>query len=217
MIKMKNKQKKQLMIIIPSIIMVLFLTFLLVSGTNQVVGKKYDIVSVNEIDVENYRIDYIFWSDCGACYNLTLALNEYLAGKNFITLHKTPATGGGWNVDAKLYHTIEEIVRDNKMHVRNIYNGYVNQIHSRNNPLRTPDQKFAYLSDHLNISIDDFENVFNSPQVENRLRRSQSINNQLNVRTVPQLLINGQYKINMQDYSSYQEIFTEIEDIFRNH
>lgn len=214
--KLKNKQKKQIYLLLPAILIVFLVVYLLISASNSISSDNHTNVRINEIPEENYRIDYVFWSDCGACYNLTLALNEYLAGKNFINLYKIPATGGGWSFDAKLYHTIEEIANDNKMHIRNIYNGYVNQIHSRNNPLRSPEQKISYLSDRLRVSVEDFEYIFNSPEVENRLRKSQSINNQLNVRSVPQLLINGRYKLDMQGYSSYQDIFDTIEEIFRN-
>lgn len=212
--KLKSKQKNQLLMGIPAALIVILMTYLFISGTSTVAGKNANTIQIDELPQENYRIDYVFWSDCGACYNLTQALNDYLAGKNFIDLNMIPATGGGWTSDARIFHTFSYLADDNNMHVKRIYNAYVNEIHAQRN-IQNPNDKVSFLSNRLNVSDSEFETAMYSDEVERRIEESRTINNKLNVRSVPQLVINGKYKLNMQSFSGYDEIFTEIERIFK--
>ena len=210
---LSRKQKNNLYLYVPLGLIFLFLAYFIMSGTNQVAPKNYKKIEIREriLSQEKNRLDFIFWSDCGACFNLTKALNEWLAAKKHIELQKIPAAGSGWDTDAKLYYTMEEI---GGVRTRGLYENYIDSIHIQKT-LRNFSSKKEFIKRSLNISEEQFMDVFNSKQVSEKLNRSREIMQRLDIRSVPQLIVNGKYYLNMQAFNSYDEIFAEVERLMR--
>ena len=211
--KLKNKHKNQLFALIPFLAIAFLFAFFIVGGSEQVAPTSYKVIDLKKslIPKEENRIDFIFWSDCGACFSLTKELNNWLSNKRHITLNKVPATGSGWETDAKLYITLTKLagVRSNA-----VYDNYIDAIHIQKT-VRNFSSKQNFITSSLNISEDDFIRVYNSQSVANELTKAREINQRLGVRSVPQLIVNGKYYINMQAFNSYDDLFNEITRLMR--
>ena len=211
--KLNKKQKNAIYYIVPLIGFLFLFVYFIIAGTNQVAAKTYEKINLRQtiLSKEENRIDFIFWSDCGACYGLTKAMNEWLSTKKHITLNKIPAAGGGWDVDAKLYYTMSEIAG---IRINGLYDNYIDAIHIQKT-LRNFSSKQEFIMKNLNITQEQFNDVFNSQSVSSKVNKAREIGWRLDIRSVPQLIVNGEYYINMQAFDSYDELFNEIERIIR--
>lgn len=211
--KLKNKQKNKLFLAIPFIAIAFFFAFTIIGGSNQIAPTTYKEIDLKKslIPKEENRIDFIFWSDCGACFALTKEINNWLSNKKHIKLYKVPATGSGWESDAKIYITLTKLagIRSDV-----VYDNYIDAIHIQKT-IRNFSRKQEFITSQLNLTNEDFLKVYNSQSVAEELTRAREINQRLGVRSVPQLIVNGKYYINMQAFNDYNSLFTEIERLLR--
>ena len=151
----------------------------------------------------------LFWYGCPHCYALEPLLDNWLKKKpGDVEFRRIPAIlGKTWIPHARAYFTAEKL-------------GIVNQIHK---PLfdaihKDKEQIFdekslqEFFAKH-GVEPEKFSKIYNSEEVEIKLRESLIMGQRYKVTGVPSIIVNGKYLTSASMTGSYESMFTTMDQL----
>jgi len=138
----------------------------------------------NKIEVRE-----IFWYGCSHCYVLEPGLTRWLkklpANAQFV---RTPATAAPhWQIHAQTYYTFEALGAMEKLH-----GAFFKAVQEQPGALK--DEKgIADFAARHGIDRKKFTEAFNSFGVRLKLEKAKQVNQDLNINSVPTLVVDGKY------------------------
>lgn len=156
-------------------------------------GMHYDLIDepVRTADPNRIEVTEVFWYGCQHCYAFEPLLESWVA--------KLPAdvafvrSPGMWNdlmkTHAQIYYVEQELGVFDKLHSITF-----NEIHQKGNYLQTADEIRAVFVAN-GVAAADFDKAWASFQVNAAVRQADSRMRAYGVRGVPNLIVNGKYRI----------------------
>ena len=164
---------------------------------------------------DKIEVAEIFWYGCSHCYNFEPEINSWServpANARFVRI---PAV---WNALARLhgqlYYTEEVLARNGKLADAKAFHAAVfNEYHRKNNRLTTQDAIQNLFVRH-GVSKDDFLNVWNSFEVNQKIRVADDLVKRYNVDGVPAVVVNGKYRSAAAAAGSYPKLIEVIDEL----
>jgi len=155
-------------------------------------GKHYQILAEPIATRDSKKIEVIefFWFGCGHCFSLENQLNTWEEQlSDDIDFWRSPIT---WNemakTHAKLFYAAEffkkpGIIRDTFL-----------SIHA-NQRMMTSDKELKPFFASFGIAEDQYQSLFNSFAMQNKIRRADTFGLKYEIRGVPAFIVNGKYKV----------------------
>lgn len=131
----------------------------------------------------------VFWYGCPHCYSFEPYLEEWLKDKpEDVAFIRIPGVlNQGWIPHAKAYYAAEKLGIVDKIH-RPLFDA----IHREKRQLHTEEQLAEFFAEH-GVPADQFKNVFNSKEVDTKIRQAYFLARDYKLTGVPSLVINGKY------------------------
>lgn len=150
----------------------------------------------------------IFWFGCGHCYAFEPLLNHWVAGKpDSFQFTRTPMI---WDANtkehARLFYTARALGVLDAMHAR-----VFNEIHEKGNYLLDANSAGALFGD-FGVDKATFEKTYASFGVDAELRKTESMLREIVSPSVPALIVNGKYLINIQGPVNSQQAMLDVAD-----
>lgn len=156
-------------------------------------GTHYDAIAepVRTVDPNKIEVTEVFWYGCPHCYAFEPLLESWVA--------KLPAdvvfvrSPGMWDdlmkIHAQIFYTATELGVFDKVH-----SVAFNEIHQKRNYLQTQDAIRAMFVGQ-GVAAADFDKAWASFQVNSAVRQADTRMRAYGVRGVPNLIVNGKYRI----------------------
>jgi thiol:disulfide interchange protein DsbA len=131
----------------------------------------------------------VFWYGCPHCYSFEPHLEEWLENKpDDVAFIRIPGVlNQGWIPHAKAYYAAEKLGIVDKIH-RPLFDA----IHRERRQLYTEDQLAEFFAGH-GVPAEQFKSVFNSKEVDTKIRQAYFLARDYKLTGVPSLVINGKY------------------------
>ncbi|MGY8814678.1 MAG: thiol:disulfide interchange protein DsbA/DsbL [Gammaproteobacteria bacterium] len=131
----------------------------------------------------------VFWYGCPHCYSFEPFLEAWIKTlPDDVEFIRTPGVlNQAWIPHAKAYYTAEKLDIVEKIH-----RPFFDAIHKQKQPLNTEQQIMAFFSDH-GVSADDFNRVYNSKEIDTKIRQAYFAARDYKITGVPSVIINGKY------------------------
>lgn len=137
----------------------------------------------NKIEVREF-----FWYGCPHCYALEPAMTQWLkklpANAKFV---RTPATAPNWLLDAQAYYTFEALGVTAKLH-----EAFFKAVHVQPDAFNDEKSITDFAVSH-GVDRKRFSEAFNSFGVHLKLEKDKERNTDLNIDSVPTLIVDGKY------------------------
>jgi thiol:disulfide interchange protein DsbA len=148
----------------------------------------------------------VFMYRCPGCYSLEPFLEAWAEKKpDYVNLVRIPAP---WDeiaiIHARAFYTAELLGKLDEMH-----SDFFTEFHEKRNTLET-EAKLVEFFGRYGVSEKDFKDVFKSFAVETKVRRAQELIKLYQIGGTPGIIINGQYKPNMNVIQDYPELFEVV-------
>ncbi|MCY4357424.1 MAG: thiol:disulfide interchange protein DsbA/DsbL [Gammaproteobacteria bacterium] len=175
-----------------------------------VVGTHYTELPtpVNTLDASKVEVLEAFWYGCSHCFRfepLIMAWEEDLGDD--VDFVRFPAS---WNplmkVHAQIYYTAETLDVVEVLH-QEVYKA----INVQGNRLANEGQIADLFAEH-GISTEDFESAFNSFSVLTRVNQAEKRMSDYQIRSTPNLIINGKYLVTTGEVVRTQEEMLQVAD-----
>ncbi|MCY4265189.1 MAG: thiol:disulfide interchange protein DsbA/DsbL [Gammaproteobacteria bacterium] len=175
-----------------------------------VVGTHYTELPtpVNTLDASKVEVLEAFWYGCSHCFRfepLIMAWEEDLGDD--VDFVRFPAS---WNplmkVHAQIYYTAETLDVVEVLH-QEVYKA----INVQGNRLANEGQIADLFAEH-GISTEDFESAFNSFSVRTRVNQAEKRMSDYQIRSTPNLIINGKYLVTTGEVVRTQEEMLQVAD-----
>lgn len=150
----------------------------------------------------------VFMYRCGGCYSLEPHLEAWLEKKpDYVNFVRIPAP---WDdiatIHARAFYTAELLGKLDEMH-----SDFFTEFHEKGNLLET-EAKLVEFFGRYDVSEKDFKDVFKSFAVETKVRRAAELIKLYQISATPGLILNGQYKPNLNTVPGYPELFEIIDE-----
>ena len=144
----------------------------------------------------------IFWYGCPHCYSFEPHLEAWLkeVAEDVQFVRVPGVLNQGWIPHAKAYYIAEKLGIVDKVH-RPIFDA----IHKDRNPLNTEKQLMDFFTSH-GVSSAEFTSVFNSKEIDTKIRQAYFIARDYKLTGVPTIVVNGKYRISASDVRSFEEM-----------
>ena len=171
-------------------------------------GKHYQVLSEPIATRDSKKIEVIefFWFGCGHCYSLENQLNswEKKLPAN-IDFWRSPIT---WNemakTHAKLFYAAEFFKKPDI-----IASTFVS-IHA-NQRMMTSERELEPFFASYGIAQDQYQSLFNSFAMQNKIRRADSFGLKYEIRGVPAFIVNGKYKVSASRQVGTSELLDVVD------
>ena len=175
-------------------------------------GKHYQILSepIATRDSKNIEVIEFFWFGCGHCYSLENQLNSWEKKlPKDIDFWRSPIT---WNemakTHAKLFYAAEHfknpsIIRDTFI-----------SIHA-NKRMLTSEKELQPFFASFGISEDQYQSLFNSFAMKNKIRRADLFGLKYQIRGVPAFIVNGKYKVSASREVGTSELLDVVDHLIK--
>tara|TARA_B100000700_G_scaffold71271_1_gene79288 strand:- start:56118 stop:56771 length:654 start_codon:yes stop_codon:yes gene_type:complete len=210
---MKKKTKNKIIyVFLPILFVMALIVYLIVDSSSM--NKPYTEVTSSALKQEDPKVTMIFSISCPHCYRMDRVLENWSSNKKHIDIEFIPATGSGWTDEARLFYTIKEVAG---IRYKKIFQSVFDSYHSPQSTMKTFQDKIKYIASMVNTTPEKVMSIYKkSKNVEKNIEKSSQIMSDYNVRSVPQIIVNGKYKINQKYFSSFEEVFNQIEYLLRN-
>ena len=164
---------------------------------------------------DKIEVAEFFWYGCGHCYEFESYINPWAesvpANARFIRI---PAS---WNplvkLHAQLYYTEEVLVTGGKIANPAEFRASVfNEYHRRGNRL-TSLASIQDLFAKAGVSADDFQSIWNSFEVAQKLNRAQDLARRYAITGVPAMVVNGKYRTGKAQTGSYPALLAVVDEL----
>jgi thiol:disulfide interchange protein DsbA len=156
-------------------------------------GTHYETIeeAVRTSDPNKIEVTEVFWYGCPHCYAFEPLLDSWVAKlPSDVTFVRSP---GMWDelmkTHAQIYYTAMELGAFDKIH-----SVAFNEIHQKRNRLQTPEEIRA-MFEAQGIAAADFDKAWASFQVNSAVRQADTRMRAYGVRGVPNLIVNGKYRV----------------------
>jgi thiol:disulfide interchange protein DsbA len=182
----------------------LFIQTAVADNTDPYAGK-YDVLKAPQAtNVAKGKIEVLelFWYGCPHCYSFKEMLDTW--AKKFpqdVELVLFPAVfSQKWATLAKAYYTAEALDVVEKLHAP-----LFKAIHENHRNLNDTAELAKVFAEN-GVSTEEFNKVFNSFGVNNKLSRAMEITPKYEVSGVPALVINGKYRLSSEKTEGYENM-----------
>ena len=155
-------------------------------------GKHYQVLSkpIATRDPKKIEVIEFFWFGCGHCYSLENQLNKWEKKLPVdIDFWRSPIT---WNemakTHARLFYAAEHF--NNPTIIRDTFLS----IHA-NKRMLTSERELQPFFASFGIAKDQYQSLFNSFAMQNKIRRADANGLKYEIRGVPAFIVNGKYKV----------------------
>jgi thiol:disulfide interchange protein DsbA len=152
----------------------------------------------------------VFWYGCAHCFTLDPALESWRAkAPNYVEFTRIPAM---WNdatrMHARLFYTAESLGKLEELHAP-----IFREIHVNGNQLNTVEKIAALFKQH-GVSAKQFEDAFSSFTVmQTKLQRADFLNRRYRVQSVPLMIVNGKYSLDLSSAGSEADLFALLDEL----
>jgi protein dithiol oxidoreductase (disulfide-forming) len=160
-------------------------------------GKHYEVlpIAVQTSDATTVEVVEVFSYACIHCFSFDPDLNKWRsnapAGVKFLRI---PAVfNADWQLMAQAYFTAEVLDVVDKVHEH-----LFNAIHVESRDLRDPAVMAEVFEKYAGIEPDQFNEVYNSFSVRNRVNQAVAKGRAYKITGVPTLIVNGKYRVDGQ-------------------
>lgn len=173
-------------------------------------GRHYETIAepVRTVDPNKIEVTEVFWYGCQHCYAFEPLLESWVAKiPSDVVFVRSP---GMWNdmmkTHAQIYYTEMELGVFDKIHSLAF-----NEIHQKGNYLENQDQIRA-LFVAQGVEAADFDKAWGSFTVTSAVRQADTRMRDYGVRGVPNLVVNGKYRVTVNDAVASQADMLKIVD-----
>lgn len=159
-------------------------------------------------DASKVEVLEVFWYGCGFCFQFQpLVENWAERAPDHVDFIRFPAI---WNdlmkVHAQAYYTAESLGV-----VDNVHEPIFNAINLQNNRLQNERQLAALFTEH-GVTQEQFSEAFNSFQVRTKVNQAESKMRDYQIRSTPNVIVNGKYLVTSNDAIRTQQEMLEVVD-----
>lgn len=160
-------------------------------------GKHYEVlpIPVQTGDPKSVEVVEIFSYACIHCFSFEPDLNKWQSGASSdVKFLRIPAVfNADWQLMAQAYFTAEVLNVVDKVHEH-----LFKAIHVESRDLRDPAVMAEIFEKHAGIKPDQFNEVYNSFSVRNRVNQAVAKGRAYRITGVPTLIVNGKYRVDGQ-------------------
>ena len=169
----------------------------------------YKITPSVPTDVEEGKVEVaeIFWYGCPHCFDFEphLVTWKETLPEN-VNFKRMPAVlNRGWVAHARAFYALETMGELDKIHPI-----FFEAIHTQGRRLRDKESMARFLSQH-DIDAEKFKNAYDSMYVETKIKRVDQVVRQYGVSSVPQVVVNGKYRISASDAGGYENLLRVVD------
>ena len=148
----------------------------------------------------------VFWYGCPHCYHFEPVIEKWLEEKaDYIEFVRMPGVlGKNWLPHARAFYTAEKLGILDIIHTP-----LFDAIHKDKRKILDERSLRVYLSEH-GISGDEFDQAYNSREVEEKVRAAFSAGQNYALTGVPAIIINGKYGTSASMAGSFEKIIDVI-------
>lgn len=179
-----------------------------------VAGTHYIVLPtpVKTHDPEKIEVVEVFWYGCGHCFRFEPLIESWAssipADVDFVRFP------GMWNdlmkVHAQAFYTAEALGKLEEMH-----SPIFDAINIKGNRLQNEQQLSAFFAQY-GVSEEDFSKTFNSFAVRTKVNQAEAKMREYQVRSTPNMLVNGKYLISTGEAVPTQEEMLEVVNFLVN-
>jgi thiol:disulfide interchange protein DsbA len=175
-----------------------------------VVGTHYEALDrpVRTVDPEKVEVVEVFWYGCTHCYSFEPLIENWEADlPDDVVFVRSP---GMWNammqIHAQVYFVAEELGL-----VEETHNEIFDEILLRGNLLNSEASVRNFFMDK-GTSREDFDTAWNSFTVNSKVNRASTLMRDYGVRSTPNMIVNGKYRIVSNQAVPTQQDILEVVD-----
>ena len=163
---------------------------------------------VRTANPDKIEVTEVFWYGCGHCYSFEPLLESWVEkAPDDVEFVRSP---GMWNemmqTHAKIYYTAEALGVVDKVHP-----AAFNAIHQRGNYLENEEQvRELFVSQGVDPA--EFDEAWNSFSVSSAVKKANARMRDYGVRSVPNLIVNGKYRVSAGGAVPTQQDMLEVAD-----
>ena len=151
----------------------------------------------------------IFHYGCPDCYAFEPYLRAWETGAaEYVSFVRIPAV---WNplvrLHAQAFYTAQVLGREAELH-----EPLFAEIHENGNALDSPG-KLAEFFGRFGVGRQEFDDAFNSREVNARLQRAEELSRRYQVRSIPSIVVNGKYTSNATQTGSFEQLIELIDTL----
>lgn len=164
---------------------------------------------------DKVEVAEIFMYSCPGCRAIEGSLQAWENDLNpNVRFERIPAIFNNLAaVHAQLYYTEEVLAQSGALTDRHTFRNMVfTEFHNRNNRL-TSEEAIQRLFARAGVDEATFQRTWNSFEVNQSMRRAGDLARRYAVASVPALVVNGKYKVNMSSVTSYAEVLEIIDEL----
>lgn len=164
---------------------------------------------------DKIEIAEVFWYGCPHCFNFEPTINSWAenvpANARFVRI---PAV---WNplarLHGRLYYTEEVLARNGKLaDQQDFHEAVFYEFHRKGNRL-TSEDAIQKLFERFGVGRDDFFNVWNSFEVNQKVVTAGDLVKRYNVTGVPAVVVNGKYRTGASEAGSYPKLLEVVDEL----
>lgn len=171
-------------------------------------GKEYTVLPSQVPTAEPGKIEVteVFWYGCPHCYKLEPVITKWAeqipSDVNFVRM---PALFSKlWDIHGQLFITLDTMGVEKSLH-----SAIFESIQGRKNLLLTPEDMANFVVNH-NVDRNRFLETYNSFSVQTRMEKDKKILEKYGINGVPVVIVNGKYRVELNDYVSTPEDLIRI-------
>ena len=171
------------------------------------------MIAAEPINSPNNEIAEFMWLGCPHCYNLEPSLENYIANKkDAVFVRHAPPLAGHWKNDSLFFYALKMVTNDDQ----GIFKIAFSAIQKKS--LNTSSAKSVVaFSKANNISSFKMSSAMKSAGVQGNSTSSLQLAKQLELRSVPSLVIGGKYipLLGAPGIKSYGDYFKIVEHVYK--
>lgn len=158
---------------------------------------------------EQVEVAEVFWYGCPHCFTFDPYLRQWEPeAADYINFVRIPAI---WNpivrLHAQAFYTAQVLGKEAEMHVP-----FFEEIHLNGNGLDSQDKLASFFS-RFGVDRVDFEQAFNSLEVNTRLQRAEELSRRYQITSVPTVVVNGKFTSNATMTGGYDQLINFIDEM----
>jgi len=151
----------------------------------------------------------VFWYGCPHCYQFDPVISDWAAKlPGDVSFVRLPVTWNPTNqIHARMFYTAVALGKIDVLHSE-----IFREIHVNKKTLTSEDEIQDFFG-KFGVSASDFQKTFRSFAVEGQLARAKDLTERYQIRSVPQIIVNGKYSTDAPGIKSHEymlEVVTEL-------
>ncbi|MCC7257581.1 MAG: thiol:disulfide interchange protein DsbA/DsbL [Gammaproteobacteria bacterium] len=150
-----------------------------------------------------------FWYGCPHCYEFDPKIMTWVAGlPGDVVFVRLPVMWNPTNqIHARIFYTAQALGK-----LEEIHTAVFREMHVEKNMV-TDEAEIQALFERNGVSAADFQKTFRSFAVEGQLKRAKDLTARYQIRSVPQLIVNGKYAANGPGIHDYDEMLAVVSEL----